>query len=129
MSGTDLGGSTASAFSDDALSGAIGKIMEHPELISMVASALGVNAPASGTEGAASNKSAPQPEVALAQNDVLAALMPRLGKLSEASAREAGFKHEPLLCALKPYLSKERCETIDYIIRISKLSGLIGGMR
>ena len=120
MSGTELDGRAASAFGEDALAGAIGKLMEHPELISMVASALGAGAPVSDTHSEDGDKQQPSIDASAGQNDVIAALLPKLGKLSGASAAKSGFKHEPLLCALKPYLSKERCETVDYIIRISK---------
>ena len=34
-------------------------------------------------------------------------------------------KNEPLLCALKPYLSKERQEIIDSIVRLSKIANLM----
>ncbi len=34
-------------------------------------------------------------------------------------------KNEPLLCALKPYLSKERQDIIDSIVRLSKIANLM----
>ena len=34
-------------------------------------------------------------------------------------------RNTPLLCALKPYLSKEKCQLIDSIVRISKISGVL----
>ncbi len=33
-----------------------------------------------------------------------------------------------LLCALKPYLSKERCDVIDYMLNFSKLGDLLGAI-
>lgn len=31
-----------------------------------------------------------------------------------------------LLCALKPYLSPRRCEAVDYIIKLDRISSLLG---
>ncbi len=121
------------------LSGAISKIMEHPELISMVASVLGkdsaqsadTSAPpqqASDTEEAASVSAAPSPPP-----EILSTLMPIISKLSAlgeigGKSGASGFRHEQLLCALKPYLSHSRCDAIDYMIKISKMSVLLKGL-
>jgi hypothetical protein len=117
---------------DDALAGAISKILEHPELISMVAGVLGGGSAADGTQKnesravSADTSSTPSDKDA---SDALAPILPILGKLSSISGDSTSFKHEPLLKALKPYLSKSRSDTVNYIIRISKLSSVINGMR
>lgn len=44
-------------------------------------------------------------------------------------ARPAGsIPRNELLLSLKPFLSKERCEAIDLIIRLSTLGGILGKM-
>ena len=48
------------------------------------------------------------------------------GKTSVISSLgEIISRNTPLLCALKPYLSKEKCQLIDNIVRISKISGVL----
>ncbi len=107
------------------LSGAISKIMEHPELLSMVASVLGEqkgeNADEPKIETADSSPpSAPPP-------DMLASVMPVISRLSSIGSG-GSCRHEQLLCALKPYISPSRSEAIDYIIKISKMSTLLKGI-
>lgn len=117
---------------DDALAGAISKILEHPELISMVAGVLGGGSATDGTQKNEPRAVSADTSSALSDkeaSDALAPILPIIGKLSSLSKDGTPFKHEPLLIALKPYLSKSRCETVDYIIRISKLSSMISGMR
>ena len=134
MSGAqDTGG--LPPISDKALSEAFGKILEHPELISMVAGVLGENSDKSeaGIKGATDTAPSQGRAVASERSDAgdsIATLMPLISKLSGAPA-DGGkpFKHEPLLCALKPYLGQRRQETVDQIIRLSKLSSIINGMR
>lgn len=125
------------ALGDDALSGAIGKILEHPELISMVASVLGTD----GTEKAAEQQTQKgeavknDGETSQKTDADTAAILPVLSKLSalgvgkDGEKKGSAFKHEQLLCALKPYLSKNRCDAIDYVLRISKISSVIGQLR
>ncbi len=137
MSTSDVQNKSAPEINGDALSGAVSKLLEHPELISMVASALGgagvgetgaKATPSSAPAASTQNEPAPAAMPSISP-DAIATLMPMLGKLSSIGSESTEFKHEPLLCALKPYLNKQRCETVDYIIRLSKLSSIIGKMR
>lgn len=116
------------------LSNAVGKLLENPELVSAVASALGKNVSAGTPSAPPRADEAPLGEVSPRDSgDMLAAVMPLLSKLgnAEKSAQMDGdsFKHEQLLRALKPYLSSSRGEAIDYIIRISRMSNIIKHMR
>ncbi len=115
------------------ISTAISKIMEHPELISMVASVLeepknaeNVSDPPEAAPTSAEKIPTPPP-------DMLASLMPMISKLSSLGKQgdnsSSGIGHEQLLCALKPYLSRSRSEAIDYIIKISKMSSLLKGLK
>jgi hypothetical protein len=126
------------------LSEAIGKIMEHHELISMVASVLGGTPPSQGDQN--SNPSPPAPQVEASKTtesapassappaDIMASIAPMLSRLStigSQSNKDIGLdaKHRQLLCALKPYLSDSRKSAIDYILKISQMSGLLKGLK
>ena len=137
------------AISEDGISNAINKLLENPELISMVASALGKSAPlgvgatgdGQGEKITSTADDAKESETAVSSSasvpsinaDAVAALMPMLSGLGKISGSDgkagAKFRHEELLCALKPYLSNSRCEAIDYILRISRMSGIINRLR
>ncbi len=120
------------------LSSAISKIMEHPELISMVASVLGEPtktesaAPAAETVSTDVQGTAENAVPISVPTDMLSSVMPLVSKLSALSSPQnggSGFKHEQLLCALKPYLSSSRGDAVDYIIKISKMSTLLKGIK
>lgn len=71
-------------------------------------------------------QTAPSPLSALAANPELMAKLPELLSVMKpllGGAKDTGQtdKKLALLCALKPYLSPKRCETIDYITKVSKL--------
>ena len=112
------------ASSQASLSNAIDQIMAHPELISMVASALGGAAePREASPPPEAESVSPSPSTAS-----LSALTPLLASLSKAKDKDTHKERDPraaLLCALKPYLSMGRQEAIDYMIRISQISDLL----
>ncbi len=123
------------------ISSAISKIMEHPELISMVASALGTSVPKTQEDryevGTPDNGDTPttgeivQPSPSVSA-DAISNMLPMLSKLSAlgtGTEKVGNIKHEQLLCALKPYLSQSRCEAIDYILKISRMSVLLKGFK
>ena len=79
-----------------------------------------------GGEKATEASATPSPLSTLVANPELMAKLPELLSVMKpllGGARESGQtdKKLALLCALKPYLSPKRCETIDYITKISKL--------
>ena len=112
------------------ISSAIDKILANPELITMVASALG---------GSAAEKK-PSPEAkdetaAVAQNDdiseklpdIMATLAPLMTSLQGKSLAKPSPRQDRRSCllnALKPYLCRERCEAIDYMIKLGRISEL-----
>ena len=76
------------------------------------------------SEGTAEGASSPLS--ALAANSELMAKLPELLSVMKpllGGAENSGQtdKKLALLCALKPYLSPKRCETIDYITKVSRL--------
>ena len=119
----------------EGISGAISKLMEHPELISMVASALEKSSPEENPSKVADSpkdteaitSDSPQ----LQHTDVLTSLIPMLSKMTAPTKEGNGshgsnIPHAQLLCALKPYVSESRRSAIDYVLKISQMSALIG---
>lgn len=143
--------SASSASAPPALSDAIARLMAQPELLSMVASAIGAPAPsavgaaggsngerqaaepASSTSVTASDEKeaspAPAdttlPSASASLPDMIATLAPLFS--GKAGGIPAGKDDDRtcLLRALKPYVSPGRREAIDYMIRLSRLSETI----
>lgn len=117
------------------ISAALDKLLANPQIISMVASALGGASPPKAQADSApvmAEQTEPQENTVPASAAALPSLdklLPLIGKLSQTSSRSSSFKHEQLLCAIKPYLSPSRCQAIDQIIRISKMSAIIGQLK
>ena len=116
--------------SSDAISGAVRSLLERPELISSVASALGVEL---GGAKRTVEGTAVEPDTAEPKKDgsdsteaTVAALAPVLSRLSAGGGE---FRHEALLCALKPYVSPSRAEAIDHILKFAKMSSLVKGLK
>ncbi len=89
----------------------VSKLLGNPELISQIASTVGIDAPKAEekSEGDAAPASAPP----------LDAILPIL---SSSGGGGGSSKRCALLSALKPFCNEHRCRTIDYMIGISKLS-------
>ena len=114
---------------DQRLSLAIDQLLAHPEVLSMVASALGSpKAPAEEaepSEAALAASAAPASEA----SEALSALAPLLSGLSGLARGGKETPDDPKACllrALKPYVNPARREAIDTMIRLSQLSGLLG---
>ena len=125
----DVGGGTQ-------LSAMIDKLLEHPELINMVATTLGK--PSGGEDGL--KKEGEESEAAAkivpeASKDSLMELISAMTPVVSAMTSSGPKKFSPkidrrdcLLSALKPYLCRERCEAIDYMIKLGKISELLKNM-
>lgn len=101
---------------------AIDKLLANPELINMVASAIGKSAPVGDKATSVSEKAAVTP-------DVISTIAPVLSALKGGDGHNARSDHRAcLLAALKPYLCRERCEAIDYMIKLGKISELLKNM-
>ena len=117
------------------ISDAISKLMEHPELISMVASALSGNSPQEPQSAAASEEESAESAETSAESspphDAISSVMPMISKLSSISEKGGGIdkKHEQLLCALKLYVSPARRDAIDYILKFSQMSSLFKALK
>jgi hypothetical protein len=116
----------------------IDKLLAEPELINMVATAIG-KAPSEAesqkkegenmADGGVKN-SAVSNEALSGLVSSLAPAIAALGKPSQKQAAKKSDRRDCLLVALKPYLCRERCEAIDYMIKLGRISELmrnIGG--
>ena len=123
------------------LSNAIERLMANPELISMVASSLGINkkdpqenavpsvAPVSAPPQAPPSVPPPSTDALGISPDAIAALSPLLGMLTgKGGASKKDDDRACLLRALKPYVSRGRCEAIDTILQLSRLSEMLRHM-
>ena len=95
------------------------KLLGNPELLSQIASTVGVEMPQSEdksppSEGEAHSVSAPP------NMDGILSIIGGLGG-GKSSGGGAG-RRTALLTALKPFCNEHRCRTIDYMISISRLS-------
>ena len=118
------------------LSEAIERLLAHPELLSSVASAIGIgkSAPVSEEISAreetvpAIGESAKPPSTTSPQalGESVAAIAPLLSALSgKGGTSKPDDPRTCLLRALKPYVSHGRAEAIDTIIHLSRISELL----
>ena len=115
--------------SSDAISGAMEKLLAHPELISMVASALKNQDSPISVDAPSGEAVAASAEAEIPSADVASALLPMLSRLGNLKTSQQASAHSALLCALKPYVSPARREAIDYFMKFSQMSALISGLK
>ncbi len=130
----------------------VNRILEHPELISMIAATLGTDKPgvqtaatpqpadrptsAAGQDAAPTAEATPPPageesgavaaqakNVAAGLPDAMATLAPLLSGLT--GGKPPDDPRSCLLRALKPYVSHKRAEAIDTMIQLSRVSELL----
>ena len=119
------------------LSGMLGKLLANPQIIESVASALSgeresVAPPlqAKATVVPEKEKSAPPDIADMAQRlpeimSMLAPVLQQNGGAGSDKAHAVSDKRACLLNAMKPYMSPQRCEAIDYIIKFSQISEIL----
>ena len=130
--------SDAGGFSSSDIAGAIAKLREHPEIISAVAGALsGNNAAPQQNEEVPKNETASAPvnlpiEKISEMVTTLAPMLSEFGSIPSVEKEIKGSREEhryALLCALRPYLSRDRREMVDYMLRFGKIGELIKKMK
>lgn len=104
----------------------LNEILGNKDLMTQIASLAGTK-----TEEAP-QKSAPSLDGLLSNPDILAKLpeimniiKPMVSHSDQKKPESGPDKRIALLMALKPYLSSERCDAVDYIAKMSKLSDLL----
>lgn len=96
----------------------VSKLLDNPDLLSQIASTVGVDLPKPGGENAGTPTEPPAKEAgAMPTGGGLGGLLPMLNAIGGNCSRRTA-----LLSALKPFCNEHRCRTIDYMISISKLS-------
>ena len=97
----------------------VSKLLANPELLSQIASTVGVDMPPS-EEKSSSSEGEAKPTSAPPKMDGILSLIGGMG--GGPSAGGGAGRRTALLSALKPFCNEHRCRTIDYMISISKLS-------
>lgn len=92
----------------------VSRLLDNPELLSQIATAVGAGGEAPPAPTAA------EPAASLPVGQIMS-LLGGVGGGTDAARRTA------LLSALKPYCNEHRCRTIDYMIGISKIAGGFSG--
>ena len=114
-----------SSITPDALSGAISQLTRNPQLLSSIASMIGVPPPPNVQPSVetAADDSEEKAEKSEAPKDMLATLAPLLsGGIKRTPGEE---RRDALLCALKPYMSGRRAEMIEYILKYGKFGDIL----
>ena len=122
---------------DTRIADAINHLMANPELIGMIGRAMAsARAEAPPTDAEEPPEAAPdaaersEASPAASVSSMISSLAPMLtslGSLPRGMSEEAE-KRSALLRALKPYLSKERCEAIEQMITVSRISEILRGL-
>ena len=113
----------------------VSRLLEHPELISQIASAIGTGQPRDShkTDGEVTEPKAQETSASAEAHrspsdmDAISGMLSLLG--GKGSLDPSCNKRIALLSALKPYCNSHRCRTIDHMINISKLSGSFNGLK
>jgi len=107
---------------------AIQKLLKNPEIINTVAAAVGAS-PLGNQATEITKDSPPTQNISAPNTDSIATLAPVLSSLSSLTKNGAPSKISSnqacLLRALKPYVNSNRCEAIEYIIKITEISQLL----
>lgn len=130
------------------LSSILGELLSNKELMDKIGEIAGNSKPQenTNTEGTTSPTSAtpadstnaPQtsidsllsnPDIMSKLPEVISVIKPLMSGKAEEKSHPAFDKRLALLIALKPYLSPKRCEAIDYITKMSKLSETFKGLK
>ena len=70
------------------------------------------------------------PDIIAKLPEVISVIKPLMSNQQPQKSKNTSFdKRMGLLMAMKPYLSPKRCEAIDYIARMSKLSETVKGLK
>ena len=109
------------------LSAVISKLTENPALLSGIISSLSNSAGDSHQKTEEAEKSAPS-SVSI-DPEKISKLLPMVSAIGGVQGQDHPPKSSnprcDLLRALRPFLSPERCEAIDYMIKMDGLSGLL----
>lgn len=100
-----------------------GNIKPQTEAVAETAPASSTSSPeASAVPAASIDSLLSNPDIMSKLPEMISVIKPLMSGNHEGKSSHAFDKRLALLAALKPYLSPKRCEAIDYIAKMSKLS-------
>ena len=117
------------------LSSMLSQLMANKELMSKISEIAGSQpkkepADVTVTETASIDSLISNPDIMAKLPDVISVIKPLMSNTNPERKKNSSFdKRMGLLMAMKPYLSPKRCEAIDYIARMSKLSETVKGLK
>lgn len=120
---------------ESAISGAIAKLKEHPEIISAVASALAGGSDNNPPQDDAPSEQASAPSMSGIPMEKLSEIISTLGPMLSDNQFKSEIKGSredhryALLCALRPYLNEERREMVDYVLKFGRIGDLLKKMK
>ena len=94
-------------------------LLSNPELISKLPSLISGVKPI--LDMMSSRTSAPTAEITASQTSSL----PTRDKFTDSKSTSVTDRRTALLCAMKPYLSQDRQNTVDYILKLSRLGDIL----
>lgn len=100
----------------------VSKLLGDPELLSQIASTVGINAPAAASGNAPGEVGSEPKDKGGASTAGVGSVLPALSMLGGGGSGGNASRRCALLSALKPFCNEHRSRTIDYMIGISKLS-------
>ncbi len=114
--------SNSKANENEKLSSALNEIFSNPQMLSAISS-MAQNLKNSNTAATPAEEK-PEPPSNASAASVSDKLPELLNMLSSSGSGIKQSRRSELLCALKPYLSQNRSDAIDKIIRFSELSSV-----
>ena len=119
------------------LSSVLGELLSNKELMQKIGEIANNSKVEEGERAEATPASSTNIDSLLSNPDIMAKLPEVISVIkplmsgggSENNKTAAYDKRMGLLMAMKPYLSPKRCEAIDYIARMSKLSETVKGLK
>ena len=115
------------------LSSILNSVLSNPEALSSIMSAIGNVSAGNSTQTQTNEQSyIPPPEVSTAPSREESPAVPAFrggADLFPSSSAHQSKKERELLLALKPFLSRRRCDTLDSFIRIYDVISLLGRIR
>lgn len=118
------------------ISGILGELLTNKELMSKISEIAGTQNPQVSESTAQTSANTgidsllTNPDIMSKLPEVISVIKPLVSNEKGEEIKNTSFdKRMGLLMAMKPYLSPKRCEAIDYIARMSKLSETFKGLK
>jgi hypothetical protein len=117
------------------LSSILGGLMANKELVSKIGEIVNNSQTEPSTSSSADSTASidgllSNPDIMAKLPDVISAIKPLMaGEKTHETGKSSLDRRIGLLMAMKPYLSPKRCEAIDYIAKMSKLSETVKGLK